>query len=78
MSSGDQSSGKHTEAVQQALREHSEANIDEYVQASTFGDEKLHDVGKSRIQPRHDVLIETRLFEATLPWSGRHGSSTER
>ena len=35
----------NTQEVQKALKEHTQANIDEYVQTSTFNDEKVHEVG---------------------------------
>ena len=36
--------GKHTDAVKQALADHSKNNIDEYIKASTFSEDALHDV----------------------------------
>jgi len=44
MSASGEVSG-NTEAVQKALKEHTKNNIDEYVQVSTFSDEKVHEVG---------------------------------
>ena len=38
--------GTHTDAVKQALAEHSKNNIDEYIKASTFSNDELHDVSQ--------------------------------
>lgn len=44
MAENGDSAGKHTDAVKEHLKKHSKANIDEYIQATTFSNDEVHEL----------------------------------